>query len=79
MNDDLHNETLRAWVRSQQCLRAPKDLADRLLPGLAPATPGPYGAGWRRALMFAKAAVFILAVAGGLFRYAVLLACLFGS
>jgi len=79
MNDDPHNETLRAWVQSQQCLRAPEDLADRLLTGLAPATPGSSGAGWRRVLMFARAAVFILAVVGGLSRYAVLLACLFGS
>ena len=79
MNDDPHHETLRAWVQSQQSLRAPADLADRLLPGLAPATPGPSGAGWRRVLMFARAAVFILAVAGGLSRYGILLACLFGS
>jgi hypothetical protein len=79
MNDDPHNETLRAWVQSRQCLRAPEDLADRLLPRLAQATPGPSGAGWRRVLMFARAAVFILAVAGGLSRYAVILACLFGS
>ena len=79
MNDDLHNETLRAWVQSQQRLRAPEDLADRLLSGLPPATNGTPGAGWRRVLMFARAAVFILAVAGGLSRYAVILACLFGS
>ena len=79
MNDDPHNETLRAWVQSQQCLRAPEDLADRLLPKLAAAISGPSGAGWRRVLMFARAAVFILAVAGGLSRYAVLLVCLFGS
>ena len=79
MNDDPHNETLRAWVRSQQSLRAPEDFADRLLPRLDPVTPGPSGTGWRRVLMFARAAVFILAVAGGLSRYAVLLACLFGS
>jgi len=79
MNDDPHNETLRAWVQSQQSLRAPEDLADRLLPKLAPATPVPSGAGWRRVLMFARAALFILAVAGGLSRYAILLACLFGS
>jgi len=79
MNDDPHNETLRAWVQSQQRQRAPEDLADRLLPKLTSATPGPSGAGWRRVLMFARAAVFILAVAGGLSRYAVLLACLFGS
>ena len=79
MNDDSHDETLRAWVQSQQRLRAPDDFADRLMPGLASATPGPSGAGWRRVLMFARAAVFILAVAGGLSRYAVLLVCLFGS
>ena len=79
MNDDPHHETLRAWVQSQQSLRAPENFADRLLPRLAPATPGPSGAGWRRVLMFARAAVFILAVAGGLSRYAVLLVCLFGS
>ncbi len=51
----------------------------RLLPGLAPVTPGPTGNVWRRVLMFARAAAFILAVAGGLSRYAVLLVCLFGS
>ena len=79
MNDDPHNETLRAWVQSQQSLRAPENFADRLLPGLAPATPRPSGAGWQRVLMFARAAIFILAVVGGLSRYAVLLACLFGS
>jgi hypothetical protein len=79
MNDDPHHETLRAWVQSQQCLRAPEDLADRLMPGLAAATPVPSGAGWRRVLMVARAAIFLLAVAGGLSRYAVLLVCLFGS
>ena len=79
MNDDPHNETLRAWVQSQQSLRAPEDFADRLLSGLAPVTTVPQGAGWQRMLTFARAAVFILAVVGGLSRYAVLLACLFGS
>ena len=79
MNDDSHDKTLRAWVQSRQRLRPPQDLADRLQPRLVAATQGQSGIVWRRAMIFARAAVFILAVAGGLFRYAVLLVFLIGS
>lgn len=79
MNDDSHDETFRAWVLSRQRLRAPQDLAGRLQPKLVAATQGQSGIGWRRVLIFARAAVFILAVVGGLFRYAVLLLFLIGS
>lgn len=54
------------WLAEKRQVKAPADFADAVMAASMPVSPV-----WKSAAFWAKAAIFTLAVAGGIGRYAI--------
>ena len=67
----------RDWLEEKRQTAAPDGFAERILERLEPSADSPEKRSWGSAALWAKAAVFAIAIAGGLGRYALLFISIF--